>query len=57
MVIRDMLQFANTKEEAVSMAQSTNRTWATFLGVGDFSSQKMDILAYREQGARFVGSI
>jgi hypothetical protein len=47
-VIRDMLQFSNSKEEAVAFARSIVRTWAVFLGVGDAISNEFDALGYRE---------
>lgn len=47
-VIRDMAQFANTKEEAVAFAMNHTRTWAVFLGVGDAASQEFTAMAYRE---------
>jgi len=46
-VIRDMLQFSSTKEEAAAFAQGITRTWAVFLGVGDHNGQ-FDVLGYRE---------
>ena len=46
-VIRDMLQFSGSKEEAATFAEGITRTWAVFLGVGD-SSGEFEALAYRE---------
>ena len=34
----------------MAIAMAANRTWATFLGVGDAASQKMNIMAYNESG-------
>jgi hypothetical protein len=48
-VMRDMVQFANTKEEAIETARTAARTWAVFLGVGDESSQQFEIMGYREK--------
>lgn len=45
-VIRDMLQFAETKEEAVAIAQGAHRTWSVWLGVGDYASQAFDAILY-----------
>ena len=43
-VLRDILQYSATREEAEAYVNSVNRTWAIFIGVGDFSSQKLDII-------------
>eukprot|EP01065_Artemidia_motanka_P046900 TRINITY_DN720_c0_g1_i1.p2 TRINITY_DN720_c0_g1~~TRINITY_DN720_c0_g1_i1.p2 ORF type:complete len:461 (+),score=198.90 TRINITY_DN720_c0_g1_i1:58-1383(+) len=48
-VIRDMIQFAQTKEEAIEFARNHTRTWAVFLGVGDAASQQFRAMGYREQ--------
>lgn len=53
-MIRDMLQFANTKEEAIALAQNARRTWAVFLGVGDFASQEFRALGYREKDVTVI---
>lgn len=50
-VIRDMLQFADTKEDAVKIAQSAHRTWSMWLGLGDYTSQKFTALLYDEAEA------
>jgi hypothetical protein len=55
-VMREMVQFANTKEEATAVALAASRTWAVFLGVGDESSQQFDILGYREKDVQVFGS-
>eukprot|EP01060_Flectonema_neradi_P026691 TRINITY_DN358_c5_g1_i1.p1 TRINITY_DN358_c5_g1~~TRINITY_DN358_c5_g1_i1.p1 ORF type:complete len:460 (+),score=74.33 TRINITY_DN358_c5_g1_i1:64-1380(+) len=47
-VIREMLQFSNSKEEAFDLAYTHTRTWAVFLGVGDRRSQQFRAIAYRE---------
>jgi len=54
-VIRDMLQFSDTKEDAVAFAQSIARTWAVFLGVGDAASGQFDALGYREANLTVYG--
>jgi hypothetical protein len=48
LMIRDMLQFSDTKEEAIAYAQKARRTWAVFLGVGDSASQSFRALGSRE---------
>jgi isopenicillin-N N-acyltransferase-like protein len=51
-VIRNMLQFASSKDDAVAMADAAQRTWAVFLGVGDFATQRFDALGYREKSVQ-----
>lgn len=50
-VLRDILQNAATREEAEDYVQSVNRTWSIFIGVGDFSTQKFDIIGYKQSDA------
>ena len=51
-VIRDMLQFADSTEAALAIAEKSHRTWAVFLGVGDFQTQRFDALGYREKSVQ-----
>jgi len=50
-VLRDILQLAQTREEAEAHMQEVNRTWAIFIGVGDYASQRMDVVGYKEDSA------
>lgn len=50
-LIRDMLQFADSKEEAVAMAKKTKRTWSVWLGIGDYESQEFEAMIYDEEEA------
>jgi hypothetical protein len=52
MVIREILQFARTKEEALAIAQAANRTWSVWLGFGDNSSQEFRAVLYDEDAAQ-----
>jgi len=45
-VLRDILQFDNTKEEAISRMNSTDRTCSIWVGVGDSQSDQMDVIQY-----------
>lgn len=47
-VLRDLLQNAKTKEEAVAYVNSVKRTWAIWIGVGDYASQKLDLIGYQQ---------
>ena len=40
MVLRDILQFSDSIEDAIGFAQSITRTWAIFIALGDFASQQ-----------------
>mmetsp|Transcript_22885 Transcript_22885/g.38330 ORF Transcript_22885/g.38330 Transcript_22885/m.38330 type:complete len:441 (+) Transcript_22885:3-1325(+) len=50
-VIRDMLQHASTKEEALAIAQNAKRTWGVWLGIGDYSSQEFLAMDYQQAHA------
>jgi hypothetical protein len=51
MVIRDMVQLASTKEEAVAIAKAAKRTWSVWLGFGDDTSQEFIAMLYDQAGA------
>lgn len=51
MVIRDIIQFSETKEQAIQIAQAANRTWSVWLGVGDEHSQQFRAMLYEEASA------
>ena len=50
-VLRDILQQAKNRQEAETYMKSAARTFAIFVGVGDFESQRMDIVGYKEDSA------
>jgi hypothetical protein len=47
-VLRDILQQAKNRQEAETYMKNAERTFAIFVGVGDFESQRMDIVGYKE---------
>jgi len=48
LVMRDVLELAPNRSSAEDhMRSDDNRTWAVFLGVGDYETQQMDIVGYR----------
>lgn len=47
-VLRDILQYSKTREEAEAYMRAVRRTWAIFVGVGDFATQRMDIIGYKQ---------
>ena len=49
MVIRDILQFSKTKEDAVAIAQKAKRTWSVWLGIGDYK-----VNVYTEEPIMFI---
>ena len=46
LVIREMLEFSTSKEDAVKIAQKAQRTWSVWLGVGDYASQEFTAMLY-----------
>lgn len=54
-VLREILQFADNRGDAISLADDTKRNWAIFVGVGDFEDQKFDALGYRKQDVQVFG--
>mmetsp|Transcript_42422 Transcript_42422/g.92310 ORF Transcript_42422/g.92310 Transcript_42422/m.92310 type:complete len:460 (+) Transcript_42422:25-1404(+) len=50
-VLRDILQQAKNRQEAETYMQNAKRTFAIFVGVGDFESQTMDVVGYKEDSA------
>ena len=47
-VLRDLLQFAENRSAAEAHIQSVRRTWGMWVGIGDFASQRMDIVGYQQ---------
>lgn len=50
-VLRDLLQKTSNRQEAEAHMKDVKRTFAIWVGVGDFESQKMDIVGYLEASA------
>lgn len=50
-VLRDILQQSKTKAEAEAYLASVKRTWAMYVGIGDFATQTMDIVMYQQASA------
>ncbi len=47
--MREMIQFANSTQDAIDYARAQKRTWSVFLGMGDTHNQ-FDVLQYHEVG-------
>lgn len=50
-VLRNILEFSKTKEEATQYMQNAKRTWAMWVGVGDYASQELNLVGYKEASA------
>ena len=50
-VLRDILEHSKNRAEAEAYVQSATRTWGIFIGIGDFETQVMDIVAYQQSSA------
>lgn len=49
LVIREILENAEDREAAESYLQSVARTWTIWLGVGDYASQRFDLVGYKQK--------
>jgi hypothetical protein len=50
-VLRDLLQLAGDRQEAEKHLQEVKRTFAIWIGIGDYATQKMDLVGYLEESA------
>ena len=53
-VTHSLLSQAKSRADAETYMQNAKRTFAIFVGVGDFSSQRMDIVGYKEVGGGVI---
>jgi hypothetical protein len=53
-VLRDILEKAKTKQDAESIIQQAKRTWGMWVGLGDATSQQMDLVAYRQKDIQIL---
>lgn len=51
LVLRDILQFSRNRADAEDYLNKVNRTWAIWIGIGDYESQKLDLVGYRQENA------
>lgn len=47
-VLRDILQNSKNRADAEAYVQSINRTWAIWIGVGDYETQVFDLVGYKQ---------
>jgi hypothetical protein len=51
LVLREILEFSKTKEDAEAYLASIKRTWAMWVGIGDYASQSFNLVGYKEDSA------
>lgn len=70
-VLRQILENSKTKEDAIDYLKNIQRTWAIWIGIGDYSSQKFNLVGYQQTsvevyddhtmpsmtGAQFIDSV
>jgi len=47
-VLRDILEYSKSKADAEAYMQAAHRTWAMWVGVGDYESMTFDLVGYQE---------
>lgn len=47
-VLRQVLEFAKSKADAEKYMKDAARTWAMWVGVGDFATQSFDLVGYKQ---------
>lgn len=50
-VLREILEHSKSKQEAETYINSVPRTWAMWVGVGDFASNTFDLVGYKQESA------
>jgi hypothetical protein len=48
-VIRDVIEFAKTKEDGISILKNAHRTWPIWIGLGDYASQEFNAMEYTQE--------
>ena len=48
-VIRDVIEFAKTKEDGISILKAAHRTWPIWIGLGDYASQEFNAMEYTRE--------
>ncbi|GMH67153.1 hypothetical protein TL16_g04606 [Triparma laevis f. inornata] len=51
LVIRNILENSSTRAEAEDYLMNVDRTWSIWLGIGDYESQKFDLVGYKQKSA------
>lgn len=55
--LREILQNTKDRAEAEMYVNSIRRTWGMWVGLGDFESQKLDLVAYRREDANVYDDV
>jgi hypothetical protein len=50
-VLRDILQQSKNRQDAEAYLQQANRTWAIFVGIGDYETNVFDLVGYQQASA------
>ena len=50
-VLRHILEFSESREAAERYMRTAHRTWAIWVGLGDYASQRFDIVAYNQSAS------
>jgi hypothetical protein len=50
-VLRDILQQSKNRQDAEAYLQQANRTWAIFVGIGDYETNVLDLVGYQQASA------
>ena len=50
-VLRDILQHSKTRQDAEAYINAAKRTWGIWIGVGDYASQQLDLIGYRQNSS------
>ena len=48
-VIRDVIEFAKTKEDGINILKNAHRTWPIWIGLGDYTSQEFNAMEYTQK--------
>lgn len=51
LVLRDILEQSKTKEEAEKYLENASRTWAIWIGIGDYASNTFDLVGYQQNSS------
>lgn len=51
LILRDILQFSKNRVDAEEYLKQANRTWGIWVGIGDYETQVLDLVAYRQEDA------
>lgn len=50
-VLRDILEYSQTKAEAEKYLENANRTWGMWVGIGDYATMTFDLVGYQQSSS------